>query len=63
MAKEFLSQHSIPFDEKNISTDDDALAELTKRNIRSVPTFLVGNEVVVGFDKNRLLTSVIKTDN
>ena len=56
MAKEFLSQSNIPFEERNISTDKDAVMELSRRNISSVPTFLVGDAVVVGFDKNKLLS-------
>jgi Glutaredoxin and related proteins len=58
MAKEFLSQNNIPYEEKNISIDDDALNESQKRNIRSVPTFLVGGETIVGFDKEKILSLV-----
>ncbi len=32
--------------------------ELQRRNIRSVPAFLVGDEVVVGFKKDKLLSLV-----
>jgi glutaredoxin len=56
MAKEFLSQNNISFEEKNISTDKNAMQELQKRNIRSVPTFLVGEETVVGFNKEKILS-------
>lgn len=55
VAKKFLSQNNIPFEEKNVSTDKDALLELQRRNITSVPTFLVGDEIVVGFDKDKIL--------
>jgi len=55
VAKKFLSQNNIPFEEKNISTDEDALLELQRRNITSVPTFLVGDETVVGFNKDKIL--------
>lgn len=55
VAKKFLSQNNIPFEEKNISTDEDALLELQRRKINSVPTFLVGDETVVGFNKDRIL--------
>ena len=55
MAKKFFSQNNIPFEEKNISNDRDALAELQRRNISSVPTFLVGDEIVVGFNKDKIL--------
>lgn len=56
VAKEFLSQNNIPFKERNISTDEDAMMELQRRNIRSVPTFLVGNQTVVGFNKAKILS-------
>ena len=55
VAKKFLSQNNIPFEEKNISIDEAALVELQHRNITSVPTFLVGDETVVGFNKDKIL--------
>jgi len=54
-AKKFLSQNNIPFEEKNISTDEHALLELQRRNINSVPTFVVGDETIVGFNKDKIL--------
>jgi glutaredoxin 3 len=56
MAKEFLSQNKISFEERNINTDEEALNELERRNIRGVPAFIVGNETVVGFNKNKILS-------
>lgn len=32
--------------------------ELQKRNIGGVPTFFIGDEVIVGFDKERILQLV-----
>lgn len=32
-----------------------AAEELQKRNIRGVPAFIIGEDVVVGFDQNKLL--------
>jgi len=58
MAKEFLSQNKIHFEEKNISLDDQARLELQRRNISGVPAFLIGEEVVVGLDKEKLLKLV-----
>jgi glutaredoxin len=55
MAKEFLSQNNISFIEKDINVDMEARQELKRRNIRGVPTFLIGEEVVVGLDKNKIL--------
>jgi|SRR5680860_928951 len=54
MAKEFLSQNKIHFEEKNISLDNQARLELQKRGISGVPTFIIGDDVVVGLDKEKL---------
>lgn len=58
MAKEFLSQHKIYFVEKDINVDEQARAELIRRNISGVPTFLIGDDVVVGLDKAKILELV-----
>ncbi|MEL7654935.1 MAG: glutaredoxin domain-containing protein [Bacillota bacterium] len=55
MAKDFLTQNKIHFIEKDVNADPQARHEMTSRNITGVPTFIIGNEVVVGFDKTRLL--------
>ncbi len=55
MGKEFLSQHNIYFIERDINKDTEARMELQKRGISGVPTFLIGDEVVVGFDRAKLL--------
>ncbi|GAB6172617.1 hypothetical protein JCM15765_20950 [Paradesulfitobacterium aromaticivorans] len=55
MAKEFLSQHNIYFIERDINRDDAARVELQKRGISGVPTFMIGDELVVGFDRAKLL--------
>lgn len=58
MAKGFLSQNNIHYEEKNISTDSGARVELQKRNISGVPAFFIGDDVVVGLDKERILQLV-----
>lgn len=58
MAKEFLSQHNIHFVEKDINVDAQARSELIRRNISGVPTFLIGEDVVVGLDKDKILQFV-----
>ena len=52
---EFLSQQGVEFTEKNIQTDQDALEELVNLGSRSTPTIVVGEEVMVGFDGEKLL--------
>lgn len=58
MAKEFLIQNKIHFIEKDVNVDPLARREMTSRNITGVPTFIIGNDVVVGFDKTRILELV-----
>jgi hypothetical protein len=58
MAKEFLAQNRINFIEKDINVDAEARKELTRRNISGVPSFLIGEEVVVGLDKAKILELV-----
>jgi glutaredoxin 3 len=53
--KEFLTERDISYSEHNIEDDPDArlqMMEISRHNI--VPTVVVGEEVVVGFDPRRL---------
>lgn len=58
MAKEFLSQNKIHFVEKDINVDDQARSELMRRNISGVPAFLIGEDVLVGLDRAKILQLV-----
>lgn len=55
-AKRFLTARNIPFEYKDIQADPAALRELLKLNSRSTPTIIVGDEVMIGFDPERLDT-------
>jgi glutaredoxin 3 len=50
----YLREKGIGFDERNISTDRTARAELMKRGVRGVPAFLIGDEMVVGLDTDKI---------
>lgn len=53
--KEFLSHHEVPFSERLIDKDRDALEELTeKTGKRATPVLIVGDETVVGFDRRKI---------
>lgn len=52
--KEFLSQQGIPYVNRDISTDESALAELEKLGFMTTPVTTIDGEVVVGFDRKRL---------
>ena len=52
--KEFLSQKSIKFTERDIMVDDRAIAELEELGYMTTPVTVIDGEVVVGFDRDRL---------
>jgi S1-C subfamily serine protease len=53
--KEFLSQRGIRWTEKYVDQDRDAAIEMVRRSgQRGVPVTIIGDEVVVGFDRPRL---------
>ena len=53
--KEFLSHNEVPFTNRLIDQDPEALEELLeKTGRRATPVILIGDEVVVGFDRARL---------
>ncbi|MEW6374866.1 MAG: glutaredoxin domain-containing protein [Thermodesulfobacteriota bacterium] len=55
MAKEYLSQKGYPFTELDVTKDRAALDEMVKiSGARSVPIIAACNEVMVGFEKNKL---------
>lgn len=58
IAKNFLAQNNIHYIEKDVNKDIQARNEMAKRNISGVPTFLIGDEIVVGFDKEKILKLV-----
>ena len=55
--KEFLSQHEISFEEHFVDKDSQALETLKKKIGRlATPTIVFGDEVVVGFDKEKIIS-------
>lgn len=53
--KEFLSHHSIPFREVDVSRDPAAAAEMVRlTGQRGVPVTVIDSQVVVGYDRQRL---------
>ena len=53
--KEFLSQQAIEFEERDVSKDEAALDELQQRGLMTTPVTLIDGEVVVGFDRAKLV--------
>lgn len=53
--KEFLSDHGIAYTAYNVAEDPAALDALAARTgQRATPVVVVGDEVVIGFDRGRL---------
>ena len=54
MAKDYLNEINVEFEEKNVSTDTEARKELMSQGFMGVPVIYVGDEVIQGFDKSKL---------
>ncbi len=52
--EEFLTQHGIPFQARNVAEDPAAMEELERLGVASTPVTVIDGEVVVGFDQKRL---------
>lgn len=50
----YLSQRGITFIERDIMADPSAVQELEKLGFLTTPVIVVGDEVVVGFNRERL---------
>lgn len=54
MAADYLKEHNVEFEEKNVSEDPEARKFLIKNKIMGVPAIYVDDVLVTGFDKERL---------
>jgi len=52
--KEFLSQKGVPFTERDVSQDVEALAELETLGVLTTPVTVIDGEQVIGFDRAKL---------
>jgi glutaredoxin 3 len=53
--REFLSQKGVPFIEKDVIKDPQNLEELARKTgRRATPTLVIGDEVIVGFEKGEI---------
>jgi len=51
---EYLTSKGVEFARKDIMIDEEAREELIKLGVRATPALVVGDEVLVGFDKARI---------
>ncbi len=52
--EEFLRERGVGFMVKNIAEDEEAVAELERMGASTTPVTVAGDEVIVGFDRERL---------
>lgn len=53
--KLFLEEKGVAFEERDIAADPAAVRELTEKyNSHSTPTLVIGEEVLIGFDPERI---------
>lgn len=55
LAKEFMTQHNIPFQEVDVSKDEKALEEMVQKSGQlGVPVIDVDGALMVGFNRRKL---------
>ena len=54
MAKEYLAEKGLEYEEKNVQTDKAARQELMKMGYTGVPVVVIGDEEIVGLDKAKI---------
>lgn len=60
MAKDYLKEKGIEFNEKNVQTDAAARDELISMGYTGVPVLVIGEEEIVGFDRARIDAALAK---
>jgi len=55
MAKDFLKEHKIEYEEIDVSQDRDAANEMVEKSGQmGVPVIEIDGEIIIGFDKEKL---------
>lgn len=54
MVKDYLNENDITFEERNVSSDKEARKELMSKGFMGVPVIYIDDEIIQGFDKNKL---------
>lgn len=55
MVKEFLLQRGVEFIDRDITQDEEALADLGELGLMTTPVIVIDGEVVIGFDRKKLV--------
>ena len=59
-AKAWLTDEEIPFEVRDIREKDEYLHELINLGANATPAFVIGDEVVLGFSKEKILAALGK---
>jgi glutaredoxin len=54
--KSYLKERDIEFTEKNVHKNRAALQELSQLGFKSIPVTVIGEDVILGFDREKLAT-------
>jgi len=52
--KEFLSKKGVKYTERDVSKEPEAINELKKLGVMTIPVTLINGEMVIGFDETKL---------
>ncbi len=56
MTKQFFAEHNVAYEEKNVAVDDAAAEEMMQKSRQmGVPVVDIDGNIVVGFDKPKLV--------
>lgn len=53
-AKQYLDDKGVEYEEKNVQTDPEARKELMTMGHMGVPVIVIGEEEIVGFDRDKI---------
>ncbi|MES2225899.1 MAG: glutaredoxin domain-containing protein [Patescibacteria group bacterium] len=57
MAKDFLTEHKVPFTDYDVQSNLEKRQEMIEKSGQmGVPVIFVGDEMIIGFDKEKLST-------
>lgn len=59
-ARKFLAANSIKYTEYDIEKSEDGKAQYDKLGVSGIPVFMIGNQLVRGFDEGELLNALQK---
>lgn len=52
--EEFLTQHNVQYEMRNVAEDPAAMDELIRLGVATTPVTVIDGDIVVGFDQKRL---------